>query len=152
MSETVFIKIKNFNPSLLTEELEAIVPALPSNVLTDLRGFSKETRFKHAPGRRLVFHDAVRNIKVFGEPGEIHVVSNDALTVAELAAIESVLDGHDWQQKSVIEHNEETDAADLDDVDAKFRAGLESLNPIQHRAVVDKVIRMVLRDQGKKGI
>jgi len=137
MVEVVKTVVKDFNPSLLDEELNAtIVPARD----TFFAGFERSSTDSNVatPIEKVVFVDRVNNIIDTAAEGEIRFTFRNALTTAGDTALDDALTAHVATGKTSEQDRIDQDAADLDQLttdlpniatmsDADFRADVERL-------------------------
>ena len=154
MARIIRTHIKTFNLHSMLEQLEA----LSVEVKVEWRGFeigpdAWATRAKLSPVRRLITRNASKGRPVYedwAEPGEVAIRSDAELSTSDTTLLDSLLAAHDPTTKSRFQQQRETDASDLEDVDTKYTAGLNSLSNVERNAVLDKVVRLVLREHGKQ--
>jgi hypothetical protein len=140
MTEVIKTVVKDFNPGLLEQELDAtIVPVRD----TFYAGFVRSSTDKNVatPQARTVSEDRVNDIKDEADAGELRFTFRDTLTRDEDTALDDALAAHDATGSSDEQDREAQDEVDLDQLitdlpdvttmdDATFRANVERLQRV----------------------
>jgi hypothetical protein len=125
MTETKFTKVKDFNPELLKEEVNALSPPFPAREIWHA-GFDPSTTSRD---QVVPIAGATKQVGRNGDvidtavKGEIRVTTRNPLTAAQNAAIDGAFDAHVATGKSANQLEQERIQADL----AALRARLPSI-------------------------
>jgi len=127
MAVEKYTKVRDFNPQLLLEEVEAISPPIPA-FQQSFPGFDRAAepnRHLATPMAESTRPVAIRN----GVPtdvavkGEVRYETRNPLTVAQVTAIDTALDAHDETGDSTEQANQKRIQGDI----ATLRARLPSI-------------------------
>ncbi len=144
MADVIKTVVKDFNPSLLEEELDAtIVPVRD----TFFAGFVRSPTDSNVatPEARTVSEDRVNNTTDEAAAGEIRFTFRDPLTGAEDTALDVTLAAHDATGTSEDQDRSDQDEADLDQLIADLD-DVTTMNNADFRANVQRLQRIVVRD------
>jgi len=144
MADVIKTVVKDFNPSLLEEELNAtIVPARD----TFFAGFVRSTTDSNIgePQARTVSVDRVAGTQDDAAEGEIRFTFRDPLTGAEDTALDDALAAHDATGTSQDQDRTAQDEADLDQLVADLD-DVPTMSDTDFRLNVQRLQRIVVRD------
>ena len=137
-------RILTYNRPALEDEIAAITPALPAYSL-QFSGFENEEFDRVAPFAEATRVIATRNgVDDSADRGDLRVDTRDALTSAEVTAIEDVLDAHD--PSSSTDNSQQTKdrqhKADVAELRTEFDAGIAD-------RTLELTTKLVLIDEGE---
>lgn len=144
MVEVVKTVVKDFNPALLDEELDAtIVPTRD----TFFAGFVRSDTDSNVatPQARTVSVDRVAGTQDDAAEGEIRFTFRDPLTGAEDTALDDTIAAHSATGTTAEQDRVTQDAADLDQLIADLD-DVPTMNNSDFRANVQRLQRIVVRD------
>jgi len=144
MVDVVKTVVKDFNPGLMEEELDAtIVPARD----TFYAGFVRSTTDSNVatPQARTISEDRVNNIKDEADAGEIRFTFRNSLTSAEDTALDDALAAHDATGSSSEQDRVAQDEADLDQLITDL-PDVTTMSDADFRLNVQRLQRIVVRD------
>lgn len=130
MAVQKYIKLKDFNPQLLKEELDALT--LPARSPDWFAGFDRAANPEHAtPMSEASRQVGKRNVKGetptppdFADKGEIRITTRNPLTAAEVTAVDDALDSHVASGRSTNQQKEDQITADVLELQVKFDLGI----------------------------
>ena len=141
--------MKDFNPLLFKEQVRALFPVDTSVAIT-LGGFDVVTRrilmTPSAQARPIVISSGV--VTQEAQPGEIWMETEVPPTSQQLTDYDDVISNHVSTNKSAAEVAEAQDVVDLDDVEADYE-NYSTLSTARKDVLVEKTMRLLLRDQGR---
>lgn len=144
MAEVIKTVVKDFNPGLLEEELDAtIVPQRD----TFFAGFVRSTTDSNVatPEARTISEDRVNNVKDEAAEGEIRFTFRNALTAAQETALDAALAAHNATGTSDEQDRDTQDEADLDQLIADLDDVL-TMSDADFRLDVQRLQRVVVRE------
>ena len=144
MVEVVKTVVKDFNPALLEEELNAtIVPARD----TYFAGFVRSRIDSNIaiPQERVVFEDRVNGIIDTAAAGEIRFTFRNALTAPEDTALDVALAAHDSTGKSSEQDRADQDEVDLDQLITDL-PNVTTMSDVLFKQHVERLTRVVVRE------
>ncbi len=144
MVDVIKTVVKDFNPSLLEEELDATI--VPSRD-TFFAGFVRSSTDSNVatPEARTVSADRVNNTTDEAAAGEIRFTFRNALTGAEETALDDTLAAHDATGTSADQDRAAQDEADLDQLVADLD-DVPTMSDADFRLDVQRLQRIVVRD------
>ena len=144
MADVIKTVVKDFNPSLLEEELDAtIVPTRD----TFFAGFVRSTTDSNIgePQARIVSQDRVAGTQDDAAAGEIRFTFRDPLTGAEDTALDDALAAHDATGSSSDQDRTAQDEADLDQLITDL-PNVTTMSDTDFKLNVQRLQRIVVRD------
>ncbi len=144
MVEVVKTVVKDFNPALLDEELNAtIVPARD----TDFAGFVRSQTDSNVatPQARTVSVDRVAGTQDDAAEGEIRFTFRDPLTSAEDTALDTALTAHSATGTTSEQDRVALDASDLDQLITDL-PNITGMNLTALKVHVERLTRNYVRD------
>ncbi len=144
MADVIKTVVKDFNPSLLEEELDAtIVPTRE----TFFAGFVRSQTDSNVatPQARTVSVDRVAGTQDDAAEGEIRFTFRDPLTGAEDTALDDTLAAHDATGSSADQDRTDQDEADLDQLITDL-PNVTTMSDADFKLNVQRLQRIVVRD------
>ena len=134
--------VKNFNPSLLGEELQT----LGTGISVSWDGFARQGRALFVP----IAEPIVRNGTTIN-PGDMLLTSQQTLTAQQIIDLDAVLTAHDSTEQSQAQVREDQDVVDRDRLVVLYNLGpLSTLTPTQKEEVTQLHVRLHLRQEGAR--
>ena len=152
MASEVRTVLKDFNRDLLGEELSASVLPFESAFLA---GFVRKgnSRFvgEPAPGPKVITEDKVAGTVDEAQPGEIRFEFTTALTVAQGAILDGLLNSHDSTARTDDQLRQNQDVADYVALETQF-PNIDTMTDAQFRSYVSTLARVVIRENRNAAI
>ncbi len=144
MADVVKTVVKDFNPALLEEELNATV--VPTRD-TFFAGFVRSQTDSNVatPQARTVFEDRVSGVKDEAAAGEIRFTFRNALTTAEDTALDTALTAHVATGTTSEQDRIDQDATDLDQLITDL-PNIATMTDVQFKDHVERLTRVLVRD------
>lgn len=132
MAVQKYIKLKDFNPQLFQEQLDALTsPSIPARQQW-FAGFVRASNPEHAtPQPEASRQVGKRKVKGetptppdFADKGEIRITTRNVLTAAQVTAVDDAMDSHVASGRSTNQQREDQIVVDVEALQTKFDAGI----------------------------
>ncbi len=146
MADVIKTVLKDFNRDLLGEELQASVLPFESVFLAGfVRKGNSQFVGEPAPGPRTISEDKVAGTIDTADPGEIRFVFTTALTGAQDAILDALLNSHDATQHTADQDRVNQDTADYIALEVQW-PNIAGMNNADLKNYISKLARVVIRD------
>jgi hypothetical protein len=145
MASEVRTVLKDFNRELIRDQIDASV--LPFESM-DLAGFVRKGNSQFvgepAPGPKVIRHDKVADTQDIAQPGEIRFEFTTALTVAQGAILDALLNAHDATEHTASQDRSRQDVNDYVTLELQH-PNIDAMTNAQFRQYVSTLARAVIR-------